>query len=87
LASVEVLMRALTFALVLAAQAQAWAKPSQPAPPPPQRLDDFGDEVIEGGKPTPDDTIVTTRGRKLSPSLIRLRQDFHREMLKSADGV
>ena len=79
-------MRMLTLALVLALQAQASAKPSPPPKPPQQRFD-FDDDEVDGRALTPDDVFTTSPLPAKSASLIRLRDNFIPELVKSADAI
>ncbi len=77
-------MRTLMLALVLTIAHAAAARPHQP---PPLRIGDFDDEVVEAPTHGPNGDAVTARKSARQPSLIRVRQDFRREMLRSADAV
>jgi hypothetical protein len=87
-------MRTLALAVVLSVCHPGLAKPhstppsnSQSQSPPAQRFSDFEDEVIESSPNGPLGDQVSSRMRAISPSLIHLRQDFRREMLRSADAI
>jgi hypothetical protein len=79
-------MRTLMLALVLAMTVPAAAKHRETQPRP-QRLEDFDDEVVEAPTHGPGGEVVSGRKGVPSPSLIRVRQDFRREMLRSADAI
>ena len=85
-------MRTLMLVLVLAVCHPGLAKPratrqTQPQPAPAQRFADFDDEVVESSPNGPLGDQVSSRVQTISPSLIHLRQDFRREMLRAADAI
>lgn len=75
-------MRALTLAFTLMLPTIAFGKQA----PPVQRYD-FDNDVVEGTTKTPDGDTIMARNKSESKSLIRLRQDFRRELLKSAESI
>lgn len=76
----------LTLSLALLS-APAWA--DQPAPTSqPQRTVEFGTaETVEGATQTPDGVIEDVRRRRVQESLVRVRTDFNRRMLQSAETL
>lgn len=76
---------ALTALALLATPALA----EQPAPASqPQRTVTFGTaETVEGGTQDPDGVIEDVRRRRLQESLVRVRPDFNRRLLQSAETL
>jgi hypothetical protein len=83
---VEVPMRMLTLALVLAAAGPALAK-DRPPQPVAKHIDDFDDEVVEAPLHAPWGDDVNAQRQARHPSLIRMREDFRPEMLRSMDTL
>jgi hypothetical protein len=91
-------MTKLVLALILAAPTAAFAQAKGKAAPPAGGGDagvvykqktvyDFDDDVVEGDLVRPDGEFIDTRrGGKIS-SLIKIRQHFIPEMLKSAEDI
>jgi hypothetical protein len=73
-------MHAFLLAVALAA-ATGGAKP-QPAP---KHIDIDDDEVVEGANKNPDGEAIFAAKRARFGTLIKLRQNFDRELVKSAD--
>ncbi len=48
---------------------------------------DFDDDVVEGELQRPDGEFVDTRRKAKHSTLIKIRQDFIPEMLKSAEDI
>lgn len=48
---------------------------------------DFDDDLVEGELQRPDGEFVDTRRKAKHSSLIKIRQDFIPEMLKSAEDI
>jgi hypothetical protein len=48
---------------------------------------DFDDDVVEGELQRPDGAFVDTRRKAKHSSLIKIRQDFIPEMMKSAEDI
>jgi hypothetical protein len=86
-------MRTLTLGLTLMVCHPGQAKPHVPprpssqSQPAAQRFEDFDDEVIETSQHGPQGEAVGGRVGVKSPSLIRVRQDFRPEMLRSAETI
>jgi hypothetical protein len=74
-------MHAFLLAVALAA-ATGGAKPPQPAP---KHIDIDDDEVVEGANKNPDGEAIFAAKRARFGTLIKLRQNFDREMVKSAE--
>jgi hypothetical protein len=77
--------------LALLAATPAFAKRPAKEPPheevvQPTRHYDFDDDVVEGGLQNPDGEVVATRLPSKHPSLIKLRDDFLPELVKSAES-
>jgi hypothetical protein len=70
---VEVLMHALLLAVTLAMQ------------PAPKHIDVDEDEVVEGTNKNPDGEAIFAHKKTRFGTLIKLREDFRRELLKSAE--
>lgn len=75
---------------VLLFAASAFAQPALPSPPPPPGARDakvmvFDPERVLGATERPDGTTVHVPVRRRAPSLIRVRADFQRELLQSAE--
>lgn len=66
-------MHALLLAVTLAAQ------------PAPKHIDVDEDEVVEGANQKPDGEALLARKKARFGTLIKLREDFRRELLKSAE--
>jgi hypothetical protein len=66
-------MHALLLAVTLALQ------------PAPKHIDVDEDEVVEGANKNPDGEAVFAHKKALFGTLIKLREDFRRELLKSAE--
>ena len=90
-------MMKLVLALILAAPTVAFAQAKGKAAPPgggdagvvykQKTVYDFDDDVVEGDLVRPDGEFIDTRrGGKIS-SLIKIRQHFIPEMLKSAEDI
>ena len=79
-----------TIRLVLALSlfaAPALADQAAPASQP-QRTVEFGTaETVEGGTQNPDGVIESVRRRRLQNSLVRVRVDFNRRLLQSAETL
>lgn len=73
-------MHAFLLAVTLAA-ATGGAK-SQPAP---KHIDIDDDEVIEGGLASGEGDAILARKKQRFESLIKLRENFQRELMRSAD--
>ena len=74
-------MHAFLLAVALAA-AGGSVKPPAPAA---KHIDIDDDEVVEGGKVDPDGQAIFTRKRTRFGTLIKLRENFTPELLKSAE--
>jgi hypothetical protein len=74
-------MHAFLLAVALAA-ASGGARPPQPAA---KHIDIDEDEVVEGAKQNPDGEGVFARKRSRFGTLIKLRENFTPELLKSAE--
>ena len=74
-------MHAFLLAVALAA-ATGSAKLPQPAP---KHIDIDDDEVVEGTHKNPDGEAIFAAKRRHFGTLIKLRQNFDRELVKSAD--
>jgi hypothetical protein len=74
-------MHAFLLAVALAA-ATGSVKPPTPAP---KHIDIDDDEVVEGANKNPDGEVVFARQRKHFGTLIKLRENFTPELLKSAE--
>lgn len=53
--------------------------------PAPKHIDVDDDEVVEGTKQNPDGEALLARKRTRFGTLIKLREDFRRELLKSGE--
>jgi len=53
--------------------------------PAPKHIDIDDDEVVEGTKQNPDGEALLARKRARFGTLIKLREDFRRELLKSGE--
>jgi hypothetical protein len=76
-------MHAFVLAVTLAA-ATGSLKP-QPQPPAAKHIDIDDDEVVEGNKVDPDGDAMFARKRSRFGTLIKLRESFTPELLKSAE--
>lgn len=74
-------------ALILAIALAGAATPPSPAPPRPQHIDVDEDEVVEGGTAHAEGDAVFAKKAARFGTLLKLRQDFRAELLRSADGV
>jgi hypothetical protein len=81
-------MGKLVLVLALTVGHVALGKPRVASPSPSlQRFDDFEDEVVEAGTQGPLIDTIGARKNSRHESLIRVRQDFRREMLRSGDAI
>jgi hypothetical protein len=76
--------------LLLLLAVPAHADPPRAKAPPQEKAQpavryDFDDDVVEGGTLSPDGAIVDTLRPIKQSSLIKIREDFKAEMLKSAE--
>jgi hypothetical protein len=77
-------MHAFLLAVTLAAATGGAGKTAQPAA---KHIDIDDDEVVEGTNANPDGEDVLAAKRRRFQSLIHLREDFRREMMKSFDSL
>jgi hypothetical protein len=68
---------------------QGWAQETQEAKPEPPGTTtyDFEDDLVTGDLVRPDGELLNVRRRGGRSSLIRLRTDFVRELLKSVEDL
>ena len=62
-----------------------FASPAQQYQPSAKHIDIDDDEVVEGANKNPDGEALLARKRTRFGTLIKLREDFRRELLKSAE--
>lgn len=79
-------MRMLTLALALATAGPALAK-DRPPQVVAKHIDDFDDELVEAPLHAPSGDHINARRRARHPSLIRMRESFRPEMLRSMDTL
>ncbi len=77
---------ATLFLSLLTAALPAFAQGSAPAPTGTQEIR-FGDELVQGSLVRPDTTSVRGRRASRGPTLLRLREHFVPEMLKSVEAL
>lgn len=88
-------MRALgiaLFALLFMPEAELLSlaprgKPAKGYAPPTKRIDITEGDEVTAGKKAPEDRPIVVAPRAKYPSLLKLRQDFKPEMLRSAEEL
>ena len=70
--------------LLFAGSALAQSRPRPQEAARPQHYD-FDDDVVEGGTLTPDGSLIQSRKGIKHSSLIKIRENFQPELLKSAE--
>ncbi len=73
--------------LAMVTTGAAGAQPAHGAPTPRDQEFTFGDQLVQGALPRPDDVTVRGRPRAAQPSLIRHRAHFVPEMLRSVERL
>lgn len=63
------------------------ARPARAYAPAPKRIDITEGDEVTAGKKAPEDRPIVVAPRAKQPSLLKLRQDFKPEMLKSAEEL
>ncbi len=71
-------------ALCVAVAPLAHAQPQRPAP---TQEFTFGDQLVQSELPRPDETTVRPRRARSGPTLLRIREHFVPEMLKSVERL
>jgi hypothetical protein len=81
-------MAALLLSCV-ATMPRAWAEPppARAAHDPPKTHYEFDDDTVEGGFARPEDSLIDPRLAAKHKTLIKLRTDFIRELMQSADSL
>jgi len=81
------LMAALTWAPAFAQKAAAPAKAGDSVTYKQKTVYDFDDDVVEGDLVRPDGEFVDSRRAAKHSSLIKIRENFIPEMIKSAEDI
>ena len=77
----------LRTALIAFAMIPLFASPAIAADDPPERTFDFSGDTIDGDLMRPDGDFIDTRDFAQHTSLIRVRVDFIREIVQSAEDL
>jgi hypothetical protein len=72
---------------ILCISAPALAQDAHPSPPGELTTYDFEDTLVHGDLPAPNGEVLQARGRGARTSLIRVREHFVHELLKSIEGL
>lgn len=74
----------VAFALGVSIPAAGWSQPQRPSP---SQEFTFGDQLVQSQLPRPEESTVRPRRAPRGPTLLRVREHFVPEMLKSVERL